>query len=599
MIPLLTLCIFNALSGLAVAPHATATAINTNTANANAAVSAAVQSSLIILNGSPVLMINLQVASYDYIVVGAGAGGIVVADRLSEAGKSVLLIERGGPSTWETGGRYAPDWTEGQELTLFDVPGLFESLFADNGTFWWCDDVFSGCMVGGGTAINGGLYWIPRDADFSADAGWPLSWTSHAQYTAKLEERLPSTDAPSTDGLRYLEQVADVVGELLDSQGYTQVTINDEPNNKDKVYGYSAFDLIDGKRGGPVASYLRTAAARSNFVLQQYTTVLNVVRDGSTITGVKTNDTSIGSDGIVSLNENGRVILSAGSMGTARILFRSGIGPADMIALVQGDATASANLPTEADWINLPVGYNVSDNPSINLVFTHPDVDSYDNWADVWASPRTADAAQYLADQSGVFAQTSPRLNFWRSYEGDDGVTRWLQGTARPGAASLTTSMDYNETQIFTITAYLSTGITSRGRIGIDSSLTARTIEDPWLQNDFDKNTLIQGISDIVNSIGNVSGLTMIMPDDTTTVEEYINNYDTSSLGSNHWVGANTIGDEGAAVVDENTKVYGTDNLFIVDASIIPSLPIGNPQGAIMSAAEQAAAKILALAGGP
>ncbi|KAK0473373.1 cellobiose dehydrogenase flavoprotein-like protein [Armillaria novae-zelandiae] len=570
MVPLLTLCIFNALSGLALAPLATATAINTGTANARATVSAC-----------------RTVTSYDYIVVGAGAAGIVVADRLSEAGKSVLLIERGGPSTWETGGRYAPDWTEGQELTLFDVPGLFESLFTENGTFWWCDDVnvLAGCMVGGGTAINGGLYWIPRDADFSADAGWPSSWTSHTPYTSKLEERLPSTDAPSTDGLRYLEQVADVVGELLDSQGYSQVTINDDPNNKDKVYGYSAFDLIDGKRGGPVASYLRTATARSNFVLQQYTNVLNVVRDGSTITGVKTNDTTIGSNGIVSLNENGRVILSAGSMGSTRILFRSGIGPADMITLVQGDATASANLPTEADWISLPVGYNVSDNPSINLVFTHPDVDSYDNWADPTVR---ACLHKHLQD-----------LNFWRSYDGDDGVTRWLQGTARPGAASLTTSMDYNETQIFTITAYLSTGITSRGRIGIDSSLTARTIEDPWLQNDFDKNTLIQGISDIVNSIGNVSGLTMIMPDNTTTVEEYINNYDTSSLGSNHWVGANTIGDEGAAVVDENTKVYGTDNLFIVDASIIPSLPIGNPQGAIMSAAEQAAAKILALAGGP
>ncbi|KAK0199911.1 GMC oxidoreductase-domain-containing protein [Desarmillaria ectypa] len=89
------------------------------------------------------------------------------------------------------------------------------------------------------------------------------------------------------------------------------------------------------------------------------------------------------------------------------------------------------------------------------------------------------------------------------------------------------------------------------------------------------------------------------MPDNTTTVEEYVNTHGTSSMGSNHWVGANIIGDEGVAVVDENTKVYGTENLFIVDASIIPSLPIGNPQGAIMSAAEQAAAKILALTGDP
>jgi cellobiose dehydrogenase (acceptor) len=50
---------------------------------------------------------------YDYIVVGAGAAGIVVADRLSEAGKSVLLIERGGPSTKETGGtREVPAWAK-------------------------------------------------------------------------------------------------------------------------------------------------------------------------------------------------------------------------------------------------------------------------------------------------------------------------------------------------------------------------------------------------------------------------------------------------------------------------------------------------------
>ncbi len=82
---------------------------------------------------------------------------------------------------------------------------------------------------------------------------------------------------------------------------------------------------------------------------------------------MRTNDSSLGPNGIVTLNPKGRVILSAGSFGSARILYRSGIGPTDMISLVQGDATAGPLLPDESDWIDLPVGYNVSDNPSINV----------------------------------------------------------------------------------------------------------------------------------------------------------------------------------------------------------------------------------------
>lgn len=86
------------------------------------------------------------------------------------------------------------------------------------------------------------------------------------------------------------------------------------------------LQFIKGKRGGPVATYLQTALARPNFKLKMFTEVLNVVRNGAQITGVKTNDTSV-AGGIYPLTPNGRVILSAGSYGSARLLFRSGIGP--------------------------------------------------------------------------------------------------------------------------------------------------------------------------------------------------------------------------------------------------------------------------------
>lgn len=95
-----------------------------------------------------------------------------------------------------------------------------------------------------------------------------------------------------------------------------------------------------------------------------YTNVWNVVRTGANITGVQTNDTCVGPSGVIPLKAGGRVILSAGSFGSPRVLFRSGIGPTDMINLVAGDATAGPLLPPQANWINLPVGYNV------NICFT-------------------------------------------------------------------------------------------------------------------------------------------------------------------------------------------------------------------------------------
>lgn len=386
-----------------------------------------------------------------------------------------------------------------------------------------------------------------------------------------------------------------VVERLLKPLGYRQRSINDVPNEKRKVYGYSAFSFIDGKRAGPIATYYQTAVARPNLAYFQNTQVLHVVRNGSQITGVQTDNPLIGPGGFVPLTAKGRVVLSAGAFGSARLLFKSGIGPRDMLEVVKGHETAGKNLPAEEDWIELDVGRNVQDNPSINLVFTHPDIDAYENWGNVWDKPRTADAELYREKRAGVFAHSSPRVNFWTSIRGSDKRTRWLQGTARPGAASITTDFPYNASQIFTITTYLSTGITSRGRIGIDAALTGRALENPWFVDPVDKESLIEGIKELVGSIKNVPGLTMITPDNTTTIEDYVNNYAPGWLNSNHWVGSNSIG----KVVDQNTKVFKTNNLFVIDASIIPSMPMSNPQAAIMATAEQGVAKILALRGGP
>ena len=72
-------------------------------------------------------------------------------------------------------------------------------------------------------------------------------------------------------------------------------------------------------------------------------------------------------NGFIPLTTNGRVILSGGPFGTSRILFQSGIGPTDQLQIVQSNPTAAAQLPPQNQWINLPVGLNAQDNPSINV----------------------------------------------------------------------------------------------------------------------------------------------------------------------------------------------------------------------------------------
>ncbi|KAG9092280.1 hypothetical protein FRC07_011699, partial [Ceratobasidium sp. 392] len=297
----------------------------------------------------------------------------------------------GGPSTAETGGTDVPPWANSTSLTRFDIPVMDQNMYTTDNPYWWCDDVLTraGCLVGGGAAINGINYWYPTDLEFAESSGWPIGWNNIGNYVEKLASRLPSTDTPSTDGKRYLTQVFDVIKSILNTQSFKQVTINNDRNSKDRVYGYPNYFIQGGKRTGPMDTYLKSAKTRSNFELRTYTKALSVVRNGAQIIGVRTNDTSLGPDGIIPLNnDQGRVILAAGVFGTTKILFQSGIGPSDMLSIAAADSTVSKYMPPASQYINLPVGMGVKDNPGVPLAFAHPTVDDYDAWSLLWSGPR-------------------------------------------------------------------------------------------------------------------------------------------------------------------------------------------------------------------
>ncbi|KAK4895697.1 hypothetical protein LTR27_006178 [Elasticomyces elasticus] len=538
--------------------------------------------------------------TWDYIIVGAGAGGIPLADKLSETGASVLLVEKGPPSSGRWGGDVKPEWLVGTNLTRFDVPGLDNEIWA-NSTGIACSDysVMAGCVLGGGTAVNAGLWWRANPADF--DYNFPDGWKSADMEPAisRVFDRIPFTERPSTDGVLYKPEGYNIVGGALAAAGWKNVSADAVPGEKNLTFSHPDHMFSGGERGGPLATYLVTADARSNFKLVMNTGVDRVVRDGSRMTGVELQAFLPGGlCGTVKVTpKTGKVILSAGAFGTPKILFRSGIGPQDQLEIVQ--KAEGAKMVNSSQWLNLPVGYNLDDHTNTDLVITHPNVSFYDFYK-AYQTPITADKDRYLANRTGILAQSAPNLAtvFWQEIVGADGVTRQLQYTAR-----VETAHDINSTKAMTISQYLGRGKTSRGRTVISGNLAMSVSHLPYLNNEHDLAAVASGIDFLKTSLAKDPAIKMVYPSSNQTTAEFLAAYPvtTGQRSANHWMGSCKMGvdsglvNNGTSVVDTNAKVYGTDNLFVVDASVFPGMVSTNPSALIVAVAERAAQLIPAV----
>lgn len=238
-------------------------------------------------------------------------------------------------------------------------------------------------MLGGGTAINSGLWWRPAKIDW--DYNFPAGWHSEDMVgaTQRVFERIPGSFTPSTDGKIYQQQGAQVIADALEQAGWERNVANDEPDAKGgRTFTNTTFMFSNGERGGPMATYLVSASQRSNFELWTNTMVERVVRNGSQVLGVEVKSAGDGGhDGFIPLSgaTGGGVVLSAGTAGTPKILFRSGIGPQDMLEVVNGSSDSGKMIGSN-QWINLPVGENLVDNinvsPILSFALVAPATDS-------------------------------------------------------------------------------------------------------------------------------------------------------------------------------------------------------------------------------
>lgn len=189
------------------------------------------------------------------------------------------------------------------------------------------------------------------------------------KHTSTVFTRIPGTYTPSQDGKLYLQQGFDRVGKGLEQYGgFKYVVPNDHPDEKNYTYGHSTFFIEHAERQGVLRTYLESASQRKTFTLWTDAMARRVVRTGGHITGVELECRAGGThSGIVNVTPGtGRVIVSAGTFGSARVLFRSGIGPTDQLNVVKSSSIDGATMISSDQWINLPVGSNLDDHVGVS-----------------------------------------------------------------------------------------------------------------------------------------------------------------------------------------------------------------------------------------
>ena len=297
--------------------------------------------------------------------------------------------------------------------------------------------------------MNAGLYVAPPDSDWDS---WGIaSWSSASvnRSVAALQVVCGRGESvTSTDGQLYLQSSYNAMSKWLDGAGYSEVDINGQHNSKSKVirlqsgvlpcfldpavlrtqvFGHSTFDYSGGQRGGPVTNYLQSFLANGDrTALAQFANVTRVIRSGRKASGVEVlhcnPSTSISCQQFnISISDNlGQVILSAGSLGTPKILYFSGIGPSDILNRLS--SAGQLALP-RGDWLfNENVGRGLYDNPNTFVMLQSPEVQSYGfgyNGNGIGVVP--SDLSAYRDRRTGPYASPGPTGLFWDSVNGSDG----------------------------------------------------------------------------------------------------------------------------------------------------------------------------------
>ena len=490
---------------------------------------------------------------YDVVVVGGGSAGCVLAARLSEdPDRSVCLIEAGPDYGPYAEGRWPNDLLDAHQLAVSHDWGI------EGGWPSWRAKVLGGCSAHNGCFI---VWGAPADYDEWAQAGNP-GWSHEALEPCRRRCLQALRVRPSrVEDLEPLSRAGlDGAVEL----GLPPLGDFDDPQ---AAAGAAAIGVnaVGAVRWNAAFAYLDPARGRPNLTIMADTLVDRLHLEGSRVAGVV-----VRVDGRVLEVAADRVVLAAGAYGTPALLLRSGLGPAEELA--------AASIEVRAD---LPgVGRNLVDHPSL----------------DVWFRPSAglleATAAHYAAGpdraQSVIRAQS-------RHCEVDRSDLHVVIGVeeAEPDEPPFGSGERLADFFVCALKPE------SRGRVRIRSAdpEALPEVEHGFLTDPGgrDLSVLLDGVrlARRLASTTALSGLCEVelAPGpalDDGELEAYARRW---VGGYWHPVGTCRMGPEtdADAVVDHDGRVHGFANLFVADASVMPTIPRANTHLPVLAVAERIA----------